>query len=57
MLEVGESAVKPDGPPDLAKCLSGRANLPLPAGWESSFYQPLQPILAHYPGLTLVVAP
>ena len=30
---------------------------PLPAGSESSYYQPLQPILANYPGLTLVVAP
>lgn len=30
---------------------------PLPAGSESSFYQPLQPILANYPGLTLVVSP
>ncbi len=30
---------------------------PLPPGSVSSFYQPLQPILANYPGLTLVVAP
>ncbi len=30
---------------------------PLPAGTDSSFYQPLQPILNNYPGLTLVVAP
>ena len=29
---------------------------PLPGGSESSFYQPLQPILANYPGLTLVIA-
>ena len=30
---------------------------PLPPGSASSFYQPLQPILANYPGLTLVVSP
>ena len=29
----------------------------LPVGSESSYYQPLQPILNSYPGLTLVVAP
>ncbi len=30
---------------------------PLPPGSASSFYQPLQPILANYPGLTLMVSP
>lgn len=30
---------------------------PLPVGSASSFYQPLQAILANYPGLTLMVAP